>query len=420
MKLADITKDEFVRRSVLFVSASVGIAFVNYLFHPVLSRLLSVEDFGETQALISLYAQLGIILGAFSVVIMNITANAENEQQRGQTIAEIRRLLLLPIAVIFAGVVLFSPWIASFFHFQSYYPFLVLAAMLPLNLLLVARNAYLQGRGDFLAVSWSGFLSSSGRLLFAVGLILLGWQTLGAIAGIFLAQALAFAYVYRLTRQNLPRPVALHLSGWQSPQVRAELVYGVLVLLASGSIAFLSSADIVFAKRFLSPEDAGLYSGVSAVAKIIFFATSPLVGVLFPAIKLKNSREENRQLMLKSLGMVLALGGAASLTLYLFSARVVNLLIGARYVEKSFILAELSLLMLLVSLINLFVNYFLALRRYWLAVPAILVMVGTVVWLAGHPSDGHGIVQAFTWAAAAYLVLLVTAYGADEFRAGRL
>ena len=49
------------------------VAFFNYLFYPVLSRLLSPADFGDVQALISLITQSAIILGAFSVVAVNIT-----------------------------------------------------------------------------------------------------------------------------------------------------------------------------------------------------------------------------------------------------------------------------------------------------------------------------------------------------------
>jgi len=47
------------------------VAFLNYIFHPLLGRLMDPASFGDIQALFSLITQAGILFGAFSVVAVN-------------------------------------------------------------------------------------------------------------------------------------------------------------------------------------------------------------------------------------------------------------------------------------------------------------------------------------------------------------
>ncbi|MEX2014251.1 MAG: oligosaccharide flippase family protein, partial [Parcubacteria group bacterium] len=195
--------DLFLKRYAIYFSGSMIVAVLNYLFHPVLGRLLAPSDFGDVQALISLIAQAGVIFTAFSIVVVNITANLEDRVERDAIIGELQKIALYVVAVAVLAVLLFLSPLGEFLNFSTPYLLLGLVVMLPLTSLVTFRNAYLQGSGRFWELSVGGIISSGGRLVLAAGLILLGMNVFGVIAGLVMAQAALLIYLFFTTRQTL-------------------------------------------------------------------------------------------------------------------------------------------------------------------------------------------------------------------------
>ena len=66
-----LIKDDFLKNNAIFFIGSMAVAVLNYLYHPILGRMMSVEDFGEVQSLISLFIQLSIFMGVFNIITVN-------------------------------------------------------------------------------------------------------------------------------------------------------------------------------------------------------------------------------------------------------------------------------------------------------------------------------------------------------------
>ncbi len=67
-KIKALADDRFVKNNVIFFFGSMGVAFLSYLYHPILGRIMKVEDFGEVQTLLSLVTQVSVPLGIFAVI----------------------------------------------------------------------------------------------------------------------------------------------------------------------------------------------------------------------------------------------------------------------------------------------------------------------------------------------------------------
>ncbi len=223
-------------------------------------------------------------------------------------------------------------------------------------------------------------------------LVWIGWSTCGAIAGVVLAQAVAFMYAARAARKiGFKRPENASLRQLPSFKIlRPELKYGGLVLCGSLIITVLSSADIFVVKHFFDATTAGRYAGVSTVARIIFFLTASIAQVLLPSVRINQTAEHNRQLFRKSLGLVVAVGGSATLVFATFSKLIVTILMGKHYLAYAHLLGRLSLVMLVLSILNLVICYFIALRRYQISV---IVIAGACV-IAGLLAAYHGSLEA--------------------------
>jgi O-antigen/teichoic acid export membrane protein len=373
--------NQFLRHNAIFFVGSVAVGALNYLYYPVLGRLLTPASFGEVQTLVSLFLQIAIFLSVFGLVTINIVANYTDQQKRDAIIAEFEKLALIIALAFFAMVVLFNGAFKSFLQFDSAWPFIILALAIVVTVPFTFKGAFLRGRQAFAAASIANITGAGAKLVCSAGLVLAGRGTAGAIGGIVIAQVIAWAYASWKAKQ-LGLKKSLRAAKTKLPDLRLlapELRYGLLVLIGSFIITVQYSIDIVIVKHYFDAHTAGLYAGVASVARIIFFLTASISMVLMPAVKLTNTMAENRRVLLKSSMLLCAIGLPALAIFCLFPDQVVGLLMGNAYADMTHLLPLLSLTIFIVSLLNLFVTYYLSLRRYGIA--AVTLIGGGVTYL---------------------------------------
>jgi O-antigen/teichoic acid export membrane protein len=264
------------------------------------------------------------------------------------------------------GIIVFREKLQASLNFDSFWPFVSLALIYVFSVSFTFRRAILQGRHDFSAVSISGIIGAAGKLVFAVILVALGWRAFGAITGLLLSQILATAYVYLKTIKEMRWAKGPDLPTLAPGRLKEELRYGFLILVANLTITGLYTSDVILAKYWFTPEEAGLYSGVSTIARIIFFLTGSIAGVMMPLVKLSAPESENIRVLLRSLRLTLMVSLPVLFLFCIFPEQVIGLMIGSAYEPYAWLLLPLSLLLFFVSLINLLFNYLMALRRFWL------------------------------------------------------
>ena len=358
---ARFRENAFLRHNAVFFAGSLAVAFLNYVYHPVLSRLLPLAAFGEVQAIFALTLEITLVLNVLGVVAVALEANREEAPERAELVGDLQAVTLYLVLVASLVTVAFGSWLAHALQFSSSTPFLFLAGILLTSLPITFRRSYLQAGYDFTAVSLANILMALGRLVFAVALIALGTGVLGALGGLLASQVLALGYLWAKTR-HVPS-LRLTLRARTSRALASELAFTAATLVATLFVAFAATGDVVFAKIYLDPTTAGAYSGISTVARIIFFATSSVAAVLLPFVKIGDRPDAQRAAFLRSLALVVLVGGGALVVFSLASRLFISLLVGGRFAGLAGLLPRLALVSLLASIANLFVSYFTALRR---------------------------------------------------------
>ena len=391
------------------------VAFLNYIFYPILGRLLSPADFGDLQALVSLIAQSAIILGALSIVAVNIVANTENPDERDAILTELQKTTFWIVGIVFVLFLLTVSKLKSFFNFSSIYPLLGLAIILFISALTTFRNAYLQGSCHFTRLSVSGVISALGRLVFAVVFIFLGLGVFGVIFGIILSNIAVLVYLYYQTKDSLHLNAKTNLHILEKGSIKKELKYGVLVFFATTLVTFFYTSDILIVKHYFNSVDAGLYGGISAIAKILFFAVGPTSAILFSSVKLKQTFLENASALKKSFLISFIVGGAGLLIFYMFGDTIISLMIGSKYASFAHYLPKAGLMMLLSAIVNIFIYYFLALRRFFLIAVSVVGM--SFLWFIlfqGHTSI-DAVLNSLIISLIIITITLTIAYAKDYF-----
>jgi O-antigen/teichoic acid export membrane protein len=368
----------FLKANLIFFLGSVAVGALNYLYYPVIGRLMSPSAFGEVQTLISLFLQLTIFLNVLSLVAVNLIANDENGRaQRIVTELQLASLWLSVGALIIT--IIAATWLKSAFHFESMWPFILLTVALIAAVPFTFQTAYLRGRQRFAATSVANLLVAGGKIIFSVVLVLVGFGTSGAIGGLIAAQLVGLAYAFSQAQRGRIRATAVALRTRWWPDMRVvmgEIKYVGYALIGSLGVMLLLSLDVIFVKYFFDAHTAGLYAGVATVARIIFFLTASIAQVLLPAVKLQNSVDENHKLLVKSAIILIGLSTPVLAMCIAAPGLVISALMGSAYSQFASLLPLLSLAIFFVSILNLLILYCLALRRY---VPALLTMAGTLL-----------------------------------------
>lgn len=415
-RIKSLFKSDFARHNAIFFAGSMSTAFLNYLFYPVLSRLLSVTDFGEVQAIFSLSGYFGIVLGVLGMVALNIVTNREHEPSREPALQDLQSL---GIYITLAGIILIlllRNSLSSFFQFSSTLPFVMLAGILLVSIPLAFRRSYLQALKYFGTVSIGAIIIAGGRLVLAVLLVFAGFKTSGALGGYIIAQIICF--IYFATKTAGVDSLRFKAVPSLNSQTLRELKYGLLVLLGTGYTSFFSTADIIFSKHYFDPVTAGFYSGISTVSSIILFATTSVSAVMLSDIKRGNTFDQNLRTFYKALALLAAIALSAFVIFFAFPHFIVTLLLGSRYGELAYLLPLLSIVALLGAIANLFFFYFLALQKYIMAIPALCGIALTAsVALQNHKAPVD-IVHAFIWGSLLSVILLLAIF-VNEMRKGK-
>ncbi|HYH75856.1 MAG TPA: oligosaccharide flippase family protein [Candidatus Saccharimonadales bacterium] len=374
----------FLRHNTVFFFGSVAVGALNYLYYPVLGRLLDPAAFGEVQALVSLFLQLAIFLSVFGLVTTNVVANYGDQAKRNAVVLELEKLALTLSLAFLLLVIAFQHQLRSFLQFDSTWPFIILAVAIVVSVPFTFRSAFLRGQQAFGATSVANIVGAAAKLLFSAILVAIGLGTAGAIGGLVLAQAVAWGYAaWKAAQLGLVGQPSS--SRWRLPDVRLlapELKYGLLVFISSFVITVQYSIDIVVVKHFFDAHTAGLYAGVASVARIIFFLTASVAQVLMPSIKLTNPPGKNYHIALRS-GLLLVGVSLPVLLLFTFAPSfIVGLLMGSAFKEAAHLLPQLSLAIFIISILNLAVAYYLSLRRWGIAVVTLLGGIVTYALMA--------------------------------------
>lgn len=405
--LQTIKHSAFLKHNIVFLAGSVGVGALNYIYYPVLSRLLPPTSFGEVQVLVSIFLQLTIFLNVISMVTVHIITNYRDPAQANRVIFELERWAIWAACGLLGIVAVLGPLLRDLLHFESMLPFLALGLSLVVSVPVALRGGYVRGKHKFTQASWAAIIGSAAKIVCSAALVVAGLGTVGAILGIVAAQLAALAYIaFTVLKLGFKRPP--NITYWSKPEpaiIVPELMYSAAVFIGSLSITLLMSIDVIAAKYFFDAHTAGLYAAIATVARIIFFLTVPISQVLLASVSLQKTPAQNKAAFLKSLMLTLGLGGAVAAVCAIAPETVVTTLMGGAYAGQSAGLPLLAWALLGISVANLSMSYFLSLRRHGVVFIGIIGFGVTFILLTANHAGVQAIVDSLFWGSIVTLFL---------------
>jgi len=352
-------------------AGTVG-SFLAFLFNVFLTRKLSYADYGVFTSLISFFGLITIPAQAITTSIIQYATQyfSRNEINKATSLyhASLRTMFIIS-GIVFLIFILLSNMFANFFHITSLSYLWLTDLLIGLTYFGVVNNAFLQSLLKFKFLAGLAFTSNLVRLLLGLLLITLGFYLFGALSSVILATAITILVGF------FPLRFLLHgVKEIALVSKRDVFQYSLSAAIISLSLTSFTSTDIILVKHFFNSYDAGLYSGLSLVGKVIFYFTAPISTVLFPLIVKKYHQKDN---FLKTFYLALLLVFLPSLAITcfytIFPQFTISFFLGGKgYLYLIPYVGWYGLYLTVFSLLNVTITFLLSLKRVSIIFPMML------------------------------------------------
>lgn len=340
----------------IMVVGSNATNFINYVYHIFMGRILGPSYYGELAALLSFISILGIIPFSLGLVIIKFISSTKDEKQISVLTVTIGRKLIVLSVVIFVGISLLSPFIASFLNISNYFLVIITGLGFTFSLLSFFYKSILQGLLKFNQFILSQITENLFKLILGVVLVLMGYSINGAILGLIIAFFIGLLLSRYFIRDYIKETKKISFN------LKPLIAYSLPVLIQSFAATSLITSDLLLVKHFFPQHEAGIYAAVSNLGKIIFFGSGPISAVMFPLVAKKHAiGEKYLKLFLFSLGLTVILCFFILSIYFLFPEFAIAILYGSPYFAAKSYLLEYSFFISLFTISSLLVNFYLSL-----------------------------------------------------------
>ncbi len=385
-KISHVAAHPLARGSAIVLAGTTLANTGAYIYHLVVGRILGPVGYGELASLFSFLYILNVPSMVLQTVLTRYIAGFRTKSELGRAKALSLAVLRILCVVLFLGAIILYPFLSllsEFLHIDKpaalFYTYVTAA----LWIVGIVQVSLLQGLQRFTtAMVLSNFWIYLRLIGGALGAMFGVTETV--IAGV-LTSAVAFAAQFWPLRDVY----GAKINSIAIPK-REFVAYSVPSLLTMLGITSLYSTDILLAKHFLTPVEAGYYAAISVMGKIIFFASSSVSYVLFPVVA-ERSKTHTDSMRLVYSGVVAV--GLVSLAIdigyFLMPKTALLLLFGESYYPASAYLGWFGIFISFYSVSYLVATTLLGLGKTRVAgivIAAAVVQIAGIAWF--HSSMG--------------------------------
>lgn len=358
--VGSVKNDGLVKNgTIMFISGSIAGVF-NYIYQVYMGRALGPEEYGVFGALIAIFYIIAIISQTLGTSTTRFISKFVGEgKEIGFFVKGSMKRMFLIGSIISIIFLILSTRMMSALKLPDIRPILILILILSLSWINPIIDGSLRGLKKFPYVGFSNILNTFFKLVFGIAFVMAGFGVAGALfsvaIGAIMGLIISFIFLKPYLKPNNPHKSDFRYSMFYS--------YSFPVLLAMISLSIPSNMDVILAKYLFSPTEAGLYTSVSVLGKIVFFFSGAVGTVMFPTIAEKYARGENtRGILKKSIVCAGALSGGLVL-IYILFPQIVVMIFGAKYSNVVDLVAPYGMAMFFVSILTILINYHLAIKN---------------------------------------------------------
>jgi len=360
-RLKNLSKDELFRGGFILFFMLCVFNLLNYVFQISMAKMLGPADYSILAVLMSIIYIISIPSEAIQTVITKYTSLFGASNSLGKIKDLFFRSLKKGIRlafILFILLILLS-FALSFLLNIDFWLLAITSLIIFLIFLIPISRGILQGRKKFGSLGLNLVIESFVKVILAIILVLAGWKIYGAIFAVIIGSAAAFLLTLISIKDIL-----------NANREREEFykIYeaNLPILIAMVSIVLMYSLDIIFARAFFTPQNAGEFAFVSLIGKLIIFVSASIGKALFPLSSEGFEKGKNtRSLFKKALLLVIGIAMFALIIYYFFPTEIISIisLNSEQYLPGANLLFILGLSYAFLSISNIIILYKLSVNK---------------------------------------------------------
>jgi O-antigen/teichoic acid export membrane protein len=364
-KYNQITKHAVVRNSMIVLIGSVSGNLLAYIYHLLVGRVLGPAKYGELGALLSMFYILNVPSGVIQTGLTKYFAVLKARNSPGQAktlyLQSIKTLTVFGL-IGFGVIFLLNRYLAIFLNINDPLVLILLYLVFYIFLITVPNASLFSGFQRFTEMTVIMNVSSVFRIVF--GIIAAYFGVLWTVAANAMTNLSALLMGFWPIRDIIStKSVSLTVSK------KRIIKYAIPMTVAMMGVTSFYSMDVVLVKHFFSSHDAGIYTALSVLGKIIFFASFAITSVMFPTIAERKEKGQDYSKLFWNGAMIVAVISVIVTTGYfMFPELTVRLLFGKSYDDATQYIGKFGLFLSLVTLATYFVQCFLAAGKTFIAI----------------------------------------------------
>lgn len=373
-----ISAEQFFMLTMLMVNAG------NYIYNLLLGRILGPAAFADAAILITLLLVLSFLGMTFQIVTSKYAVLYEAEK-RAVFIKIITRVALFFGILIGTLIIFFNKNLQLVFHTKTSQMFLIFGFGIPLYFLISINRGLYQGNNGLhkMAITYQTEMIS--RLLITLLTVFLLPNIPTSIA---VALGILISFVFGLF--PFQTNILDNAKSLKQEIVDTKSIFTFFALTAFYELTqiIINNSDILLVKHYFSNDEAGLYSSLALIGRVVYFVAWMFVMLLLPkVIQLKKEGKNTQPILMQYVLYIALLSTVIVAGTYLFPETIVHLMFGDKYIIIAPLLWKYALATSVFAIANIFAYYFLSIDKYFpVVVSAILGLTQIILIVLFHNS----------------------------------
>lgn len=371
---------KFEINSIFLLVCAVFAGALGYLYQIILGNILSVEDYGQANVLITYISAISTITQPMALLASRNIAIYKAEQKEKElnnflaVIFEMTAIICFILCVIIFGFEFLRKGKEGDFFYIFCFS-LTLVTNIIYNILLYVAQGFKQfGRFGLVGLAYA---------LIKVVTIILIKHMQGAyivMAAMTVSDIICIILLACPDRHGsiIRRYKQQSIAEW-IPEIVPFYGWTFLVQILLGLI--INGGDIILIKHFFSDEMSGIYAVSSVLCKIAIIGTSPILSIMYTeAASCLGDKKVLKNLLKKCWLYCSVIAGVYFLILNIMGEWIINFLYGAKYEKSASLLLATSFAMMSAIWLNIFSQYCMALGKVkMLAVILLFIIIGSLI-----------------------------------------
>jgi len=386
--ISKVLKSNFFRSSLTFSIASFVVSVIGYIINLLIARTFSLANYGEYMTSMSYVLFLSVPITTFGMIVTQ-RIGKEIVLKRKALASTIEKWLIVELKTHSSLLTV----LAVAFGILVYYKgnlevsaILFIITTLFLTLFQIFYVASLQAFKNFFMAGLLLVIIFGGKLILSIGVIFISPNIINIFIAFVVSLFVGLIIGRKMIRNNgnstKPEQTYKFLNIFKYLKRKNLLI----TLITTLGLVGLGNIDLILVKKFLPADQAGLYSSISLLGKIILYVATPLSQVAFSYFTGSDSKHNSAKILFLLSVAYLFIGGASTLIYFFYPDLIISIIFGSKFLVINSIIWLAAIFGTLYSLITLYTHYYISKNSWWGALSFIALIIQFILIFFNHSS----------------------------------